>query len=617
MDQDRAVDVIHTAGVIHPDRTAQFFAVNADGTQNVLDAALDGRRAPVRARLVELPFGTNAHRNDRFRADEPFHPYLGYGRSKMMAELARSGRGRSGLDAVIVRPPWFYGPWQPPRQTRFFRMIRTGRFPVFGDGGQRRSMVYVGNLVDGSVRAELAAHGEGMTGSPTPAVRGERDRQRPSGRADAPRDSREVGITRLPAARRRLGRPRSPTGRSNGWASTSRPLHVLGEMSKTIAVRHLPRSPISATSPTSSSTRACAAASGGASTTGSNCDPAAPLVTGGSGYFGALLAERLRQRGDRVRVLDLNPFDGDSSIEFVHGDIRDAIRSRAAARWRRHRLPQRRPGAARTRRDPAAHGQRRRHAILLDACRDAGVAKIVHTSSSAVFGIPEHNPVLPSTVPRPVESYGHAKLAAEWACLAAVAEGSDVTIVRPRTILGHGRLGIFSILFDWIADGADASFSATGRTATSSSTPTISPRSCFRAGDAGSRHLQCRHRPLRHDARVAAVPVRSRRHRAAGALVARRAGRVVMRPPPVRIWRPVRAVPLDHVLRSMWFDIEHVPDALGWQPRWSNDEMFADSYDWFLRNRAEANEGGRSRHRTVAKQGALRAVKALTRLLPR
>ena len=69
--------------------------------------------------------------------------------------------------------------------------------------------------------------------------------------------------------------------------------------------------------------------------------------------------------------------------------------------------------------------------------------------------------------------------------------------------------------------------------------------------------------------------------------------------------------------KSLWFDIEHVRDALGWQPRWSNEEMFADSYDWFLRHRAETNEGGRSQHRTIAKQGALRVVKALTRLLPR
>ena len=54
-----------------------------------------------------------------------------------------------------------------------------------------------------------------------------------------------------------------------------------------------------------------------------------------------------------------------------------------------------------------------------------------------------------------MEAYGHAKLAAEWACLAAARDGLDVSIVRPRTILGHGRLGIFGILFDWIADGYD------------------------------------------------------------------------------------------------------------------------------------------------------------------
>jgi nucleoside-diphosphate-sugar epimerase len=52
-----------------------------------------------------------------------------------------------------VRPPWFYGPYQPPRQTTFFRMVRAGRFPVIGDGEQRRSMVYVENLVDGVLAA--------------------------------------------------------------------------------------------------------------------------------------------------------------------------------------------------------------------------------------------------------------------------------------------------------------------------------------------------------------------------------------------------------------------------------------------------------------------------------
>ena len=39
---------------------------------------------------------------------------------------------------------------------------------------------------------------------------------------------------------------------------------------------------------------------------------------------------------------------------------------------------------------------------------------------------------------------------------------------------------------------------------------------------------------------------------------------------------------------SMWFDIEHCREELDWQPRYSNDEMFAESYDWFLANRARS-----------------------------
>ena len=101
------------------------------------------------------PFGVNVHRTDTFRNDEPYAPYYGYGRSKMQAELRVLDAVAGGLDAVIVRPPWFYGPFQPARQTTFFRMVRTGKFPVIGDGRQRRSMVHVDNLVQGVVRAEL------------------------------------------------------------------------------------------------------------------------------------------------------------------------------------------------------------------------------------------------------------------------------------------------------------------------------------------------------------------------------------------------------------------------------------------------------------------------------
>ena len=151
----RDADLIHTAGIIHPTATRQFFEINSNGTRHIVEAALDhGVRRMVHV-SSNSPFGTNPSPSDTFRANEPYHPYYAYGRSKMQAELAVVEAIEHGLDATMVRPPWFYGPFQPPRQTTFFRLVRAGRFPVVGDGEQRRSMVYIDNLVDGVIAAEL------------------------------------------------------------------------------------------------------------------------------------------------------------------------------------------------------------------------------------------------------------------------------------------------------------------------------------------------------------------------------------------------------------------------------------------------------------------------------
>ena len=158
---DDDVDVIHAAGLIHPGRITDLYAVNAAGTRHVVEAALDhGVRRVVHV-SSNSPIGTNPSNTDTFRNDEPYHPYLHYGRSKMEAELAVADAIEHGLDATIVRPPWFYGPFQPSRQTSFFRLVRRGRFPVIGDGTQRRSMVYIDNLVDGVIAAELTPGSRG------------------------------------------------------------------------------------------------------------------------------------------------------------------------------------------------------------------------------------------------------------------------------------------------------------------------------------------------------------------------------------------------------------------------------------------------------------------------
>jgi nucleoside-diphosphate-sugar epimerase len=150
--------VFHAAAVIHPtSSTREFFDVNVGGTQNMVDRA---RRSGA-ARFVHVssnsPFGVNASADEVFTEDSAYNPYLGYGRSKYEAEqIVQKAYDRGDLATVMVRAPWFYGPYQPPRQSQFFRTIRRGRFPLVGDGSQRRSMAYTDNLVQGLLRAEVA-----------------------------------------------------------------------------------------------------------------------------------------------------------------------------------------------------------------------------------------------------------------------------------------------------------------------------------------------------------------------------------------------------------------------------------------------------------------------------
>jgi nucleoside-diphosphate-sugar epimerase len=148
--------VFHVAAVIHPRRsTREFFDVNVGGTQMVLDRARRSGAARVVHVSSNSPFGANPTPADRFTEDSPYNPYMGYGRSKWEAEtLVRQANDRGDVPAVIVRAPWFYGPYQPSRQSQFFTAIRKGRFPLVGDGSQRRSMVYTDNLVQGLLCAE-------------------------------------------------------------------------------------------------------------------------------------------------------------------------------------------------------------------------------------------------------------------------------------------------------------------------------------------------------------------------------------------------------------------------------------------------------------------------------
>jgi nucleoside-diphosphate-sugar epimerase len=160
----RGALLFHAAGIIHPRRVAEFMAINRDGTVNLLDAA--GRAGVRRAVVVSSnsPCGCNPHPDHLFDELSPYHPWLNYGRSKMAMELAIQDRqNMGGLETVIIRAPWFYGPNQPARQSHFFRMIRDGKAPIVGSGQNLRSMTYIENLCQGLLLAAITERANGQT----------------------------------------------------------------------------------------------------------------------------------------------------------------------------------------------------------------------------------------------------------------------------------------------------------------------------------------------------------------------------------------------------------------------------------------------------------------------
>ncbi|MBX3025703.1 NAD-dependent epimerase/dehydratase family protein [bacterium] len=339
------------------------------------------------------------------------------------------------------------------------------------------------------------------------------------------------------------------------------------------------------------------------------------LITGGSGYFGCALRDRLRAAGAAVRVFDLvDADDRPADVELVLGDIRDAPAVRAACAGIDvvyHNVAQV-PLAKDRALFEAVNVGGTRH--LLDAARGAGVAKVVHTSSSAVFGIPARNPVDLGVAPRPLEAYGRAKLEAEHAVAAAVRDGLDVTIIRPRTILGHGRLGIFAILFDWVAEGRRIPLLGRGDNV----------YQFVHADDLADACLRAAARPGPATYNIGAARFGTMRQTLEA--LCRHAGtgsRVYALPmglatAAMRLTSAVGLSPLGpyHALmygRSLYFDIAPAVRDLEWQPRWSNEEMICQSYDWYLAHRdAVRAVRGRSAHRSPAREGILALLKRLS-----
>ena len=341
------------------------------------------------------------------------------------------------------------------------------------------------------------------------------------------------------------------------------------------------------------------------------------LVTGGAGYFGELLCKRLLARGYTVRIIDLNPTELEGIDTAFEGDILDeALMAKACdgVDIVFHNVAQ----------VPLAKDKKKFWSVnrdgtrsVLEAARTAGVKKVVYTSSSAVFGAPETNPVTRETLPNPAEDYGEAKLAGEQLCHDYVAKGLDVSIVRPRTIIGHGRLGIFQVLFDWIAAGKDVPVFNGGHNIYQFVHADDLADACIAAGErAGAATYN-----------IGAKEFGSMRELLEG-LIAHAGSNSRVKSLPMGLTRfgmeAMAALGLSplgpyHALmygQSMYFDISDAAAELGYSPVYSNHSAICSSYDWYLEHRGDVGGAPKSHHKSPLKKGALAMVPPILSVMP-
>ena len=179
------------------------------------------------------------------------------------------------------------------------------------------------------------------------------------------------------------------------------------------------------------------------------------LVTGGTGFLGSHIGAALTEAGWDVRLLDRNPPSNPLGPrqEFIRADIRDeeamarATRSCEVVVDNAALVPVTRSSPAEYRSVNVGGCK-----VTLDAARAEG-AYVVHVSSSSIYGRPGTLPITEDTPLLPFEPYGQSKAEAERLVHDERRAGLVVASLRPRAILGSGRLGLFDIIFARIRAG--------------------------------------------------------------------------------------------------------------------------------------------------------------------
>ena len=174
------------------------------------------------------------------------------------------------------------------------------------------------------------------------------------------------------------------------------------------------------------------------------------LVTGGAGFIGSHIVERLVQDGAQVRVVD-NLSTGRigrlehllSAIEFVEGDLANQSTANEAAEGMDFVVHQAAiPSVQRSLLDPIATNRANVLGTLnlLESCRRVGVRRFVYAASSSAYGNTEVLPKHEDMAPNPMSPYALQKYVGERYCkLYFELYGLETMSLRYFNVFGPGQ----------------------------------------------------------------------------------------------------------------------------------------------------------------------------------
>lgn len=340
------------------------------------------------------------------------------------------------------------------------------------------------------------------------------------------------------------------------------------------------------------------------------------LITGGAGFLGYHLATYFKNKCEQLTLLDLAPFpktEYSGNFNLVQCDIRDRKKLSEAIKGHTHVIHAAAALPLWSKNDILSTNIQGTKNVL-DASRKHRIKRVVYISSTAVYGVPKKHPVFEKDPLVGVGPYGISKIAAEEHCRKAIQKGLNVTIIRPKTFVGTGRLGVFEILFDWIHDGKKIPVVGSGN----------NRYQLLEVDDlvaAIAKTLESRSKKLNDAFNVGAEHFQTVRKDLEEVFAYAKSGSSIFPTPawPIKktLWMleqlnlsPLYQWVYETADKDSFVSIEKIKKATDWKPKHSNAEALIKAYQWYLDHYTEVKSRKAGITHTAGwKQGALGIVK--------